>query len=175
MESYVYIVAIVLGTIMWLSVTFVYIKHQTVPFGALVLSFFSFLLVGMSVYSSVSFSIDADGIKADLAKAVEQAQQAQADAQVARAAAEELTLENKTLSASTTALRESLQTIVVQSDLRDKGLYQGPLDGTLNSATRESLRVYQSRNNLPATSTITPETLQRMQVSPIAEPIIRQR
>ena len=178
MEAYAYIVAMVLGVMMWLAVMYVYVRHQAIPFNGLALSFFAFLLVSMSVYSSVSISIDADGLKADLAKALETAEQAQSQAAVAREAAAVLESENSKMAQATERLQESFQTLTVQSELKSKGYYGGPLDGSLNAQTKTALRDYQARHNLSTTSTITAETLSTLQVAPVqrlklARPITR--
>lgn len=180
MESYAYIVALIMGTVMLLSVCYVYIQHQVLQFGGIVMSFFAFLLVGMSVWKTINFAIDESGIQASLAQAIERAEAAQADAETARSAAElakqevvKVQMAATEATKLTTSLQAALDTIKVQDALRVKGYYDGPLDGVLTAKTAASLRQFQSRNNLSTTATINPETLQRLQVAPLTERTFR--
>jgi len=63
-----FIVALVIGTAMLLSVCWVYIKNQSFGLGGSLLSMLAVILIGMSVWKEMQFSIGKDGIKAHLAQ-----------------------------------------------------------------------------------------------------------
>lgn len=51
-----------------------------------------------------------------------------------------------------------------QLSLRDKGLYQGPIDGRLGPRTREGIRQYQGSASLPVTGRLDVETAGKLGV-----------
>jgi len=61
-----FIVALVVGMAMLLSVCFVYVKHRTFGLGGSILSTLAVILIGMSVWKSMNFSVGSDGLKAQV-------------------------------------------------------------------------------------------------------------
>ncbi|MCP3690349.1 MAG: hypothetical protein GY784_18255, partial [Gammaproteobacteria bacterium] len=84
MENPVFLIALIVGSIILLSVCFVYIRHQVLPLGGIALSLIGMILMGLSVWKSVDISIDDSGIHAKLDQIVLVANQAQEDASEAQ-------------------------------------------------------------------------------------------
>ena len=54
----------------------------------------------------------------------------------------------------------------VQQSLKDKGLYNGPIDGRLGPQSRGAIREYQKSENLPVTGRLDAETAGKLGVGP---------
>jgi peptidoglycan hydrolase-like protein with peptidoglycan-binding domain len=54
----------------------------------------------------------------------------------------------------------------VQQSLKDKGLYNGPIDGRLGPQSRAGIREYQKSENLPVTGRLDAETAGKLGVGP---------
>jgi len=52
----------------------------------------------------------------------------------------------------------------LQTSLRDKGFYEGPIDGKLGADTMSAVDAYQRRNNL-STGSLTIETLDKLRIA----------
>jgi len=52
-----------------------------------------------------------------------------------------------------------------QQALKDKGLYTGPVDGTVNADTKKALRDFQQKNNLEVTGTLNHDTITALGVT----------
>lgn len=160
MSNPAYVVALVLGAVMLLSVCFVYVKHQILQLGGMSLSAFAVVLVGMSVWKSIDVSMDEKGFKAKLDQAIAVAAEAKQE-----------TAQVKQISQMNTeaalALKESIEAIKTQESLRSIGIYKGALDGQFGSATRKSLLEFQEMKNLPRTGTLDPKTIKELGIEPI--------
>lgn len=67
------------------------------------------------------------------------------------------------------AVSHSQDITKVQESLRDKGYYQGKVDGILGPQTREGIRQYQKSENLPVTGRLDAETAGKLGVGPESE------
>jgi len=105
MDNIVYIVALVLGALMLLSVCYVYVKHQVLQLGGMALAGLAVILVGMSVWQSFSFSITQDGLVAQGEKAIKVAEEAKVQAAEAKAQVAEARVAMSTLTKRFDALR----------------------------------------------------------------------
>ena len=56
--------------------------------------------------------------------------------------------------------------ITVQKSLKDKGLYNGPIDGLLGPQSRAGIREYQKSENLPVTGRLDADTAGKLGVGP---------
>ena len=74
--------------------------------------------------------------------------------------------QEKTLEA-TMVLKSSLETIQVQSLLQQKGLYDGPLDGSVGKATENALKAFQRQEQLSQTGKLDPKTLEKLGTRPL--------
>ncbi|MCP4232906.1 MAG: peptidoglycan-binding protein [Aestuariibacter sp.] len=72
----------------------------------------------------------------------------------------------KTIQASI-ALKNSLETLQVQQLLRDNNLYQGRLDGKLDTKTLNSLRKLQQRKGISSTGKLDSKTRRALKLEPI--------
>ena len=160
MENYAYAVALVLGSLMLLSVCFVYIKHQMLPMGGIAMSLFSVILVGMSVWQSIDVSFDQQGFQAKLDQSVDTANEAKEQAEEA----EQRSLRN---AEATLALRDTVEVFKAQDALRTAGLYEGALNGELNAVTKRSIVDFQKANNLPRSGTLDAKTIEKLQIAPV--------
>src|SRR5215813_8057063 len=52
-----------------------------------------------------------------------------------------------------------------QQALRDKGMYTGPVDGSMNAETQKALREFQQKNSLKVTGTLDHETITALGVT----------
>lgn len=160
MSNPAYIVALVLGSIMLLSVCFVYVRHQVLQLSGMGLTAFAVILVGMSVWKNINVSVDETGFTAKLEQAIEIANQAKKE-----------TAEIKQLNQQTTeaalALKETVETIRIQEALRDKGLYKGALIGQLDSETVKSISAFQEQRGIPKTGTLDTKTIRELGIKPI--------
>jgi hypothetical protein len=157
LSNSVYLVALGLGVIILLSVCFVYVKHQVLKFSGIGLSVIGLVLVGMSIWTSVEFSISESGVTAKLMQEVQEAKQ---EAQHARA-------ESRQNAEAAIALRDTLENIKVQDVLRTNGVYSGPLDGTMSAATVRSIKRFQASKQLPQTGKIDADTIKALKVQPV--------
>lgn len=160
MDSIVYIVGLVLGAILLLSVCYVYVRHQTFKLGSAGLAAFGVILVGMSVWQNISFSIDKDSISVQLEKALAAAEEARDEAATAKA-------EASRIRTATVQLADTFEVFKTQTALRDIGLYKGALDGRLSTATKASLVQFQKLKGLPQTKKVDERTLKALKLSPI--------
>lgn len=160
MENPAYIVALVLGGIMLLSVCYVYIRHQVLQVGGMAMSGFAVLLVGMSVWKSIDISVDDKGFSAKLEQAIAAANEAKAEATQAK----EIGAQNRE---AAVALGNTVQVMKTQDTLRSLGLYRGPLDGELSAATKQSLLQFQQSRNLPGTATLDERTVSALRLKPV--------
>lgn len=160
MENPAYIVALVLGGIMLLSVCYVYIRHQVLQVGGMAMSGFAVLLVGMSVWKSIDISVSAEGFSAKLDQAIKAANEAKAEATQAR----EASAHTRQIAS---ALNDTVQVMKTQDALRSLGLYRGPLDGELSAATRQSIRQFQQTRDIPLTATLDARTASALRIRPI--------
>jgi lipid-binding SYLF domain-containing protein/N-acetyl-anhydromuramyl-L-alanine amidase AmpD len=53
-----------------------------------------------------------------------------------------------------------------QQALKDKGMYTGPVDGTMNAEMKKALRDFQKKNNLETTGTLNHDTMTALGVTP---------
>jgi hypothetical protein len=160
MENPAYVVALVLGAVMLLSVCFVYVKHQILQLGGISLSGFAVVLVGMSVWRSIDVSVDENGFKAKLEQAIAAANDAKA--QVAQV--KEISSKN---SEAALALKEAVEAFKTQDALRDMGLYKGALDGHFGATTKKSILEFQELKNIPKTGILDPKTIEELKIKPI--------
>jgi hypothetical protein len=160
MNNPAYIVALVLGSIMLLSVCFVYVRHQVLQFSGMGLAAFAVILVGMSVWKNIDVSVDQNGFTAKLEQAIEIANQAKKENA-------ELKQLNEDNTQAALALKETVETIRVQEALREKGLYRGALVGQLDSATRKSISDFQEQKGIPKTGTLDTTTIKELGIKPI--------
>lgn len=63
-----FIAGLILGSLVIMSVCWVWVRNQVLGIGGGILSFFGVLLVGLSVWSSASVEVSADGFSARLDK-----------------------------------------------------------------------------------------------------------
>ncbi len=160
MENPVYIVALVLGAIMLLSVCFVYVKHQVLQLGGICLSGFAVMLVGMSVWKSIDVSVDVNGIKAKLDRAIDIAEKAKS--QVAQV--KEISLNN---SKASLALMDTVTIFKAQAALQNTGYYKGGIDGHIGVATQKSILSFQETKKLPKTGVLDLKTISELNIEPI--------
>lgn len=160
MQNPAYVVALVLGGIMLLSVCYVYVRHQVLQAGGLAMSGFAVILVGMSVWKSIDISVTGEGISAKLEQAITAAKEAKAEAGAAKAAS----LRSREIAL---ALNDTVQVMKTQDSLRGLGLYRGPLDGELSPATRQSILQFQQTRNIPRTATLDERTASALRIRPI--------
>lgn len=160
MSNPAYIVALVLGSVMLLSVCFVYVKHQVLQFSGMGLSAFAVILIGMSVWKNIDVSVDQNGFTAKLEQAIEIANQVKKEN-------ETLKQLNDQNAQAALALKDTLETIRVQEVLRDKGLYRGSLVGQLDTATKQSITKFQEEKGIPQTGKIDTKTIQELGIKPI--------
>lgn len=160
MSNPAYIVALVLGSIMLLSVCFVYVKHQVLQFSGMGLSAFAVILIGMSVWKNIDVSVDQNGFTAKLEQAIEIANQVKKEN-------EQLKQQNDQTAQAALALKDTLETIRVQEVLRDKGLYRGALVGQLDAATTKSISDFQEQKGIPKTGTLDTKTIRELGIKPI--------
>jgi len=160
MNNPAYVVALVLGSIMLLSVCFVYVRHQVLKLSGMGLTGFAVILVGMSVWKNIDVSVDENGFTAKLEQAIEMANQAKKE-----------TAEVRQLSQQTTeaalALKETVDTIRIQEALRERGLYKGALIGQLDAETVKSISKFQEQNGIPNTGTLDTKTIRKLGIQPI--------
>ncbi|MFA5923966.1 MAG: hypothetical protein WC856_22200 [Methylococcaceae bacterium] len=64
----VFIIALVVGTAVLFSVIWVYVKNQSFGLGGSILSTLAVILIGMSVWKEMKFSVGKDGLKTQLAQ-----------------------------------------------------------------------------------------------------------
>jgi murein L,D-transpeptidase YcbB/YkuD len=160
MSNPAYIVALVLGSIMLLSVCFVYVRHQVLKLSGMGLAGFAVILVGMSVWKNIDVSVDENGFTAKLEQAIEIANQAKKETA-------EIKQLNQQTTEATLALKETVDTIRIQEVLRDKGLYKGALIGQLDAETVKSISTFQEQNGIPKTGTLDTKTIRKLGIQPI--------
>ncbi len=160
MENPVYIVALVLGSLMVLSVCFVYVKHQILQLGGIVLSGFAVVLVGMSVWKTIDITANEKGFTAKL-------EQALAKANEATAKVAEVKEQSQRNSEAALALKTTVEAFKVQEALRGAGVYRGALDGHIGPATQSSIREFQSLHNIPQTGVIDAKTIEELNIEPV--------
>lgn len=160
MSNPAYIVALVLGSIMLLSVCFVYVRHQVLKLSGMGLAGFAVILVGMSVWKNIDVSVDENGFTAKLEQAIEIANQAKKETA-------EIKQLNQQTTEATLALKETVDTIRIQEVLRDKGLYKGALIGQLDAETVKSISTFQEQSGIPKTGTLNTKTIRKLGIQPI--------
>lgn len=160
MENSVYIVALVLGSLMVISVCFVYVKHQILQLGGIVLSAFAVVLVGMSVWKTIDITANEKGFTAKLEQAIAVANEATIKVAQVQAISEKN-------SEAALALKSTVEAFKVQEALRGAGVYRGTLDGHIGPATQRSILKFQSLNNIPQTGVIDPQTIQKLKIEPV--------
>lgn len=160
MNNPAYVVALVLGSIMLLSVCFVYVRHQVLQFSGMGLTAFAVVLIGMSVWKNIDVSVDQNGFTAKLEQAIEIANQVKKENA-------ELKQLNEDNTQAALALKEAVETIRVQEVLKEKGLYRGALVGQLDSETKKSISDFQERQGIPRTGKLDSKTIQELGIKPI--------
>jgi hypothetical protein len=160
MNNPAYVVALVLGSIILVSVCFVYVRHQVLQFSGMGLTAFAVVLIGMSVWKNIDVSVDQNGFTAKLEQAIEIANQVKKE----NAELKQLNEEN---TQAALALKETVETIRAQEVLREKGLYRGALVGQLDSATKQSISKFQEEKGIPQTGKLDSKTIQELGIKPI--------
>lgn len=108
---------------------------------------------------------------ADVNKLIEGMEVLQAPAAEKKTLDKASTKQNKPISDIKAAPNELKQNMVsiVQKELMDLGLYPGPIDGVDGALTRDAVRTYQSRHNIPANGEINEALLKHMQFNTIGD------
>jgi hypothetical protein len=157
-ENFVFLSALALGVMLLASVCYIYVKNQSFGLGGSCLSGMGVILVGMSVWKNINFSMDATGIKAQL-------EQVQSVAKSAEHAASKAQAEAQTSSQAVSQLQSRLDVMLVQEKLTEAGMYKGPPDGVLGAMTKSTLMRYQESKGLPPTGLIDEPTKRVMGIS----------
>ena len=71
-----------------------------------------------------------------------------------------------TLVPAASAATQKEDAITVQKSLKDKGLYNGPIDGLLGPQSRAGIREYQKSEKLPVTGRLDADTAGKLGVGP---------
>jgi len=188
MDNPVFIVALVIGSLILLSVCFVYIKHQVIKLSGLSFASIGMVLIGMSVWQTIDITIDKNGLSAKLDQVMKEIQVTKQDIKTtnrkidatkqalniakndirivdleAKAAK---SLASKTVTASL-ALKNSVELLKAQQVLKDKNIYTGTLNGELNTGTRNAIKSFQATRGLNRTGTIDTKTLRALNLQPV--------
>lgn len=155
--SYAYVVGLVLGALLILTVCYKLVKNQDIKYGGLPHSFIALLFAGMSVWSNISFSVSEDGISAELEKAIQEMEEEVAIVKQ----------ESKRNADSAVQLRSAIDTIKVQDALRSEGFYKGALSGTLNQDTVASIKAFQAQNRLSQTGKLDAKTIKKLELEKV--------
>ncbi len=172
MDNYVYIVAILMGSAMLLSVSFVYLKHHILQLNGVAFSEFAVLLLGMPIWKNTNISFNENGFTAKVEKAVEMASQAEQNTKVAKQEAAKLRSESINAVNATLALKNSFEAYRTQDALRTFGAYAGALDGQFGSKTTDSLIKFQENKGLPKSGVLDAATARELRIKPIKDFLI---
>lgn len=167
MDNYVYIVAISIGSIMLLSVSFVYLKHHILQLNGVVFSAFAIMLLGMPVWKKINFSLNENGFTEKVEKAIEIANQAKQDAKFAKQETAKLRSENSNTKNATLALKNSFEAYKTQYALRTFGFYNGTPDGQFGQKTTNSLMKFQENKGLSKTGILDLDTAKELGIKPL--------
>lgn len=152
-----FVVAMVLGALMLVSVCFVYVKHQTFGLGGTCLSGFGVILLGMSVWKTVDVSFDEKGVRAKL-------EQVESVAKRADTVAEQAHSEVRRTTQALNGLQSTVEITILQEKLKAAGLYKSPADGYLGPATKAALMRAQEAKGLPPTGKLDEATKQALDI-----------
>lgn len=159
-----FIVALFLGSMMLMSVCFVYVRHRALQLGGIVLSGLGVILVGMSVWKTIEVEVGDKGLIARLQHQVADMKAEVADTKAEVAEVKAIASQSQEAALS---LKESINTIALQDALRQQGVYKGPLDGRFDIDIQQSVLEFQKQNSLPLTGTVTPEILEELRLDSI--------
>lgn len=140
--SPIQIIQLIIGIIMILSSIYVYIMHRVLKLGGMVLVLFGFLLIGIQSAGKIEISLGATGINAKiekLEKHIEAVQKSQIHFQ---------------------------KTLAVQANLKEQGIYKGPISGILSQPFVSALKDYQKDKGLKASGKIDQKTLESLAINP---------
>jgi len=159
MANRVFTVALVLGSIILVTVCWVYIQHQAFGFGGTVLTVSAVVLLGMSVWRNIDVSVSEKGFQAKLEQVENKI----------RAVAEQTAHVEEKASAAYTAvgrLKQSLTARDAQAVLSKQG-FQVPADGILGPQTVRAIEQFQVAKGLAETAELDEATMKALGVEPI--------
>jgi murein L,D-transpeptidase YcbB/YkuD len=160
-----FIVAMVVGTIMLLTVCFVYVRTQAFGLGGGALSCLGVALIGMSVWSSMDFKLTSSGISARLDQVAASVHDASNRATQAQQQATQVATQ-------ATHLAQRFDVASTQASLKEKGIYTGVADGYFGADTSAALMKFQSHSGLPASGKMDADTLHHLGVRPVSNPAL---
>jgi hypothetical protein len=156
MANRVFSVALIVGTLMLITVCWVYIQHQTFGLGGIVLVVCAIVLIGMSVWRNIDVSVSAQGFQAKLEQVENKV----------RAVEEQAAHVEEKASAAYTAVRRLKQSLRVrdaQTMLSKQG-FKVVADGIFGPQTVQAVKQFQLANGLAEAGELDEATMKALGV-----------
>lgn len=145
MNFYVLVISLILGSLMLSSVCFVYIRHRIFGIGGSFLTIFGTILIGLSVWKTVDIKTEKISIKL-------------------RATEDKLIKLEENMTTLEDTFGKFYLNIALQSELKEKGFYKGPISGIITVSYKKAIKEYQKKHNLPVTGVVDYPTFERLNI-----------